>query len=234
MNNTNRKTIRLVHVVASLCLTLILNGCFTTQDPVPGKNTGTGTGTGTGSNSGSGSSSGSGSNSGSGSTTGVITYTNHTFTPITLTINSQVQTVAVGSSATVSGTPGTTYSGTAVTSGSTSGGTQVGLKLTWNLNGTFPSNSSSVSLDVISDYFFVFITNNHASKTITQVYVNYGLTSQTLDNISIPNNGTKYGIGYYKAYTNSNVRLESPNSYWYWSTLGLHGTSNQSVSLAAI
>jgi len=164
----------------------------------------------------------------------VITYTNNTFTPVTLTINSQVQTIPVAHSVTVSGTAGVAYSGSAYTSGATGSGAQVGLKLTWTLDGTFPTSSSTVALNVTSDYFFVFITNKHATKTISKVYVNYALTSQTLDNISIPNNSVEYSIGYYKAYSNSNVRLEaSDGSYWYWSSLTLPGSTNQSVALEA-
>jgi hypothetical protein len=167
----------------------------------------------------------------SGNTTSTLTYINDTYTRIIVIFNNQIQTIQVGSNIVFSGTPGSKLSGTASTSGQTSTGTQVGLQLAWNINNTFPaSGNASTDLDATSDFFFLNIINK-SSIEWTKLYVNYGLQAQTLDNVSIPNDGKTYNIGYYKAYSNSNVRTENGNNFWYWSTLNLTGTINQSITI---
>jgi hypothetical protein len=141
---------------------------------------------------------------------------------------------AVGGSAVFTGTAGAAASGTASTSGVTSSNTQVGLKISWTYNLTFPAASTNLNykLDVGSNYFFLKIRNSSAYQLL-KVYVNYGLVAQTLDIITIPNDGQTYNIGYYSAYTNSNVRAENGTTYWSWPTLGLPFTVDQSQTVVA-
>ncbi|HTI10611.1 MAG TPA: hypothetical protein VL832_18710, partial [Puia sp.] len=192
-----------------------------------GNNNGNGNGTGNGNGNGSGNGNGNG-NGGSGTT---LTYINDTYTTISMVANNQTQTIAPGASLVFTGTAGSSFSASASTSGKTSSGTQVGLLLSWTLSNTFPgSGNFSTKLDAGSNYFFLKIINR-SSLAMTKLYVNYGLQPQTLDNITIPNDGLTYNIGYYSAYTNSNARAENGNTYWYWSTLNLPGTLNQATIL---
>jgi hypothetical protein len=170
-----------------------------------------------------------------GGQTSTITFINPTFTPISITFNGQTKTAPVGGNAVFSGPINTTGTGNASTFGKTSSGSQLGLLITWdNISLSFPSTGSNFNytLNVGSDLFFVKMKNTSANG-IQKVYVNYNLQSQTVDNISIPNDGTIYSLGYYKAYTNSNVRAENGNLYWYFNPLNLPFINNQSITLNA-
>lgn len=173
-------------------------------------------------------------NSGGG-TTSTISFANKTYTTMTITFDGVTKDVDPGGTGVFTGTPNSTATGSAFTFGRTTSGTQVGSKLTWNLSNTYPATGNlTTNLNVDAEYFMIYITNS-SSKEISKVYVNHGLQSETLDNLSLPNNGTKYRIGYYKAFSNSNVRLESGTSFWTWTSanLALPFTVNQSVSLVA-
>lgn len=135
-----------------------------------------------------------------------------------ITFNGSTQTASPGGTAVFYGTPGTLATGTAETSGKTSSGTILGIQLMWTLSYQFPiSGNTTINLNVGSDKFFIKVRNN-GTKTLENFYVNYGLQSQSLDNITIPNNNQIYSIGYYKAFSNSNVRvdLQGTSQYVTW------------------
>jgi len=116
----------------------------------------------------------------------------------------------VGGNVTYSGTYGTSTNANAYTSGLSSTGTQFGLKITWSLSDPFPaSGTSNINLYVNSNDFYLYIINNNASYATNTLYVNYSLTAQTVDYVDVPNNGVKYGIGYYSAYTNTEIYILS-------------------------
>lgn len=167
------------------------------------------------------------------STNATINYINASFTIVSITINNQTQSIAPGGKVQYTGIAGTTLTGTATTSGQTVQGTLVGNVITWNLSNVFPASGNlNFTLNVGADSFFLKMQNK-SSTSIIRLYVNYQLVSQTLDNITVNNDGLLYGIGYYKAFSNSNVRAESANSYWYWGPVSLPNTQNQSVTLTA-
>ncbi len=178
----------------------------------------------------------SGAGSPANSTNTTLTFNNTAFTPVSVVIGADTKIVQPGATVVFSGSKGAAAIGSASTSGTTTTGTQVGLKISWNINTTFPSSgNTTTNLDVNGDLFFVKLTNVSA-KQIVKIYSNYGLSDQTLDNLSIPNNGTEYSIGYYKAFSNSNVRAEAADgTFWTWnsSTLALTFKNNQVVSLKA-
>ncbi|HLK27908.1 MAG TPA: hypothetical protein VKT28_04960 [Puia sp.] len=164
-----------------------------------------------------------------------ITFTNPAFTPIDITFNGETKQAPLGGSAVFSGTPGANATGSATTSGKTSSGTQVGLNVSWTLNENFPSakgTNVNVPLNVDGTLFFLKIQNK-ANVPINKVFVNYGLVDQTEDDVTINNNSVVYSLGYYKAFTNSNVRGENGTLFWSWNTLGLSFTNNQSTTLTA-
>ena len=165
-------------------------------------------------------------------TVSTLTYHNATFTPIYININGTGGTIPAGGDVTYSGAYGDVAAGTASTSGSTTSGTQVGLLISWTLSNTFPAGNQTINLNVTSDYFFLKLKNNSVYN-ITQVYVNHGLMSETLDNISVPNTGITYNIGYYRAWTNSNIYLTAGSTYWSYN-ISLPFTTNQSYTFTAL
>ena len=164
-----------------------------------------------------------------------IRLVNTTQTPMQITLNGITRTVSAGASTEYCGTPGAPANYTAQTSGVTNQGAQVGLLMSWGDNLFFPSSgTSSRNLVVTSEYFFLRI-KNEGSGPLTNLIVNKGLTSQTTDNISIPNSGNFTNIGYYRAWTNSNVYASLPSGatvFWtYPGTMNIPFTENQVVNL---
>jgi hypothetical protein len=154
-----------------------------------------------------------------------LVYTNDAYTPVAITVNGVTSTIAPGASATFTGTPGAEAVGTGATSGLTSTNNIVGVVINWTIADQFPSTGSTTkTLDVSPSFFFLKITNT-SIYTVTGVYVNFGLVAQTFDNISF-GSGT-FNIGYYPAFTNTNVRCVGPGTiYWQIYTL-LSNVQNQ-------
>ena len=147
-----------------------------------------------------------------------ISYFNNTFTPITITANGVNATIPVGGYLPYTGQYGASISYSAYTNGTTNTGAQVGKRITWSGNVSFPSSGvKSINLDVSGSIFFLKITNNDASYSGNGLYVNYGTTDQSFDNVIIPNNGTTYNVGYYDAFTNTEILVYegSTTAYWY-------------------
>lgn len=124
----------------------------------------------------------------------------------------------------------------AKTSGKTSTDIPIGLELSWIEINLVLNEVLDVDLSLGSDYFFLNMTNS-GSGNLNNLYVNYGLSAQTNDNIILPNNGESYKVGYYKAFSNTNVRWyfeSNPSSYVYWDQgvqFTLPWTQNQQANL---
>ncbi|MCF2502712.1 hypothetical protein L0663_04940 [Dyadobacter sp. CY107] len=106
--------------------------------------------------------------------------------------------------------------------------------MTWNSSVTFPSSGvSNVPMTISKDFFFLQVKNNSV-RNINHVLVNYQLQSGTTEGLLIPNDQYIYNLEYYKAYSNSNVRLENTEATWHWqfesSHLKLPFTQNQSAT----
>lgn len=161
-----------------------------------------------------------------------IILNNNTFTPITINHNSIIQTIPVGSSITYTGNYGDAFSSTATTFGKTSTGTQIGYAYNWTTTDYFPSSGNKTEeLDVDIDAFFLKIQNN-STTPIIKLYIDYGLSDEHIENISIPNDGVVYNIGYYPSST-VNVRGENGTIHWSWNSITLPATKNQSKILVA-
>jgi len=161
----------------------------------------------------------------SGPATTTLVYTNDTYTPIVITVNGASSTIPIAGSVSFTGTAGSTLTGTASTSGVTSTNAVVGQVITWTVNQVFPtSGSTTETLDVNSQYFFLKVYNG-SIYDVDGVYVNYDLLPQTYDAITF-GPGT-YNIGYYQAYTNSNVRCIASNGLYWQANTTLPFTQNQ-------
>jgi PKD repeat protein len=166
-----------------------------------------------------------------------ITFINPTFTDITVTINGGSQTASPGYSVTFYSVAGTSVDFSAYTYGTDGGGTQVGEEIDWNQTLSLSGGTASYTLNASNTYFFLNFTNS-GNHTLNELYVNYGLSDQTYDNITIPNDGIKYAIGYYYAFSNSNLRMyweDNPSMFTYWaqgSDFTLPFTDNQFADIS--
>ena len=143
-----------------------------------------------------------------------VAYKNNTFTPITIAINGVSETIPVGGTVSFKGSYGTIASGVASTSGSTplgviTGGGVVGETINWQLNDPFPTSGTVTdTLNIGASFFYLAIVNKEKSVSIINYIVNNGLTTGMLPvTATIPNNGERYGLGYYHAYPNSDVQV---------------------------
>ena len=170
-----------------------------------------------------------------GTQTGTVTFYNPTSTTVSITVDGVAKTIPVGGSVKYTGKSNEVVTGNATTSGTTSSGNILGELITFTWTSLYyPSGGSNINyyLDIPSAYFFLKL-KNVSTKNVQKVYVNYGYANQSLANILIPNDGLTYTVGYYLAFTNSNVRLESASTFWFWSPLSLSFTNNQSITLTA-
>lgn len=157
--------------------------------------------------------------------TTIVTIQNYTNSDLTISLNGQTRTLAYNTSASFSGSPGSLLNGTVTTPSGTTG-----VALSWSLSGyTFPpSGTEIIPIDVTSEYFYLTVKNN-TNRSIVQVTTNSGSSDQKTDNISIPpNDGYTYGVGYYKAYSNTDVVFtESDQTTVQITNLGLPFSQDQ-------
>jgi PKD repeat protein len=164
-----------------------------------------------------------------------VTFKNGTFTSMSITINGKTKTLYPSDTIKFIGKPNASLTGSAFTAGYTSTGAyyQLGEKIVWNIDRVFQEKDIDVQLNVSSAFFYLNVKNS-SGEEISKILVNYGLMSQTTDIVEIPSDGVTLGCGYYKAFSNSNVRLENNSSYWFWDTITLDNTPNQVINLEAI
>jgi hypothetical protein len=156
-----------------------------------------------------------------------ITYVNDTHTPISISVNGASKTIAVRSTASYIANAGTEADVTASTSGS------YGATITWSFTDNFPVNGGdnvSEPLDVDASYFYLEVINAYTAAT-SAIIVNLGLTSQTNEAMTIPNNGIAYGIGYYPAFSNTVIKATyTDNSTKTISSIAIPYTLNASYT----
>lgn len=127
-----------------------------------------------------------------------------------------------------------TYTYGATTYGTTDSGNPIGLQLIWEDTNYMEGSSYTINLVTSSDYFYVYLQNN-GTHSLSPLYVNYGSSHQTQDDVMFPANGVKYNVGYYRALGNGTVRAYwtyYPSEYSYWSYGPyIPWTQNQSLTL---
>ncbi|MEI8280748.1 MAG: hypothetical protein WCG87_13400, partial [Bacteroidota bacterium] len=159
-----------------------------------------------------------------------IYFKNNAYTSIKVTINDSTVVVKSNDSVRYDGVIGSTITGTAYTYPYNDTFYHTSGIYHWNISGTCPSSGSiSVPSDVDSSYFCLLINNNNydATKSIHAEYVNYGLPSQTIDSVYVSGtNPNNIVIGYYRAFSNSNVRVSRSDTSII-QNVTLPGTKNQ-------
>ncbi len=147
-----------------------------------------------------------------------VTLNNPAFTDIYVTINKTTDTITPGSSVTFNSVRGSSVPYSAFTNGVSVTGEQIGLTMTWSGSLSLNGDPATYDLNISKDYFFIYMTNN-GTHILQNLYVNYGLPSQTLDNIKIDTDGVQYPLGYYEAYDSTKVRMywqDQPGNYASW------------------
>ena len=146
-----------------------------------------------------------------------ISFTNDAFTTMNITVNGSTSSVDPGQTIAFVGGEGTNANVTANTAAYTSSGAQVGEMVNLAFSTSFPTDGdlNSQLMDIPASYFYLDL-NNATAEYFNTVYVNYGTSAQTADYISVPNTGVSYGIGYYFAYSGTEVYATSPSYYWYY------------------
>jgi hypothetical protein len=104
--------------------------------------------------------------------------------------------------------------------------------MVWDFDITIGSEDIDQPLYYGSDYFFINM-NNNSSYILNDFYVNRYLTTEYHLELDMPNNNTWYPIGYFNAYSNSNVYFYSDNadSYWYIDPITLSFENNQTYNI---
>ncbi len=138
-----------------------------------------------------------------------LTFNNKIFTPITVTCKGETKTIPVGGSVTYT-VEGTSVTYTANTKGTTSTGSLIGLEMVWDNSVNLSGGNQSLDLITSSSYFFLKIQNSGYS-TLQDLWVNKDLTSElNYPNVTFTWSATSspiYETGYFKAWTNSNIKL---------------------------
>ena len=175
-----------------------------------------------------------------------IRFYNNTHTDISITIGDITKLIPYSGFATYFDVPGYSVNYYAETSGETTTGTQLGLKIIWDysidLNGTLVV----YDLNIGPNYYFLYMTNEGTHRLTpidicTQDLI-YGFQIDRSENIVIPTNGIKYSIGYYNSLQYSPNKYiviggcweDVPDTCTYWyqnNDFVLPNTNNQSIHL---
>ena len=157
-----------------------------------------------------------------------ITYVNDAYTDISISVNGVSKTIPVGGSVSYTGAVSSNADLVASTSGT------FGAQYPWSYTDVFHADANTEltkTLDVDPSYFFLEATNSYSYST-TQIEVNVGLVAQTIENISIPNDGNTYQLGYYQAFGNTAVKsFYSDLTTWTSPYLAIPNTYNASYTI---
>ena len=176
-----------------------------------------------------------------------ITFYNSTHTAIDIEINGIQKVIPVGGNVTYYDLEGTSASLYAETSGETSQGSQIGMKLVWDGTIVFTGPQMAQTLDIGADYYFLYMQNN-GTRSLGPLEIGIWdftwdyYTVQSTENIIVPNDNVNYPVGYYESFvaTGTNwiqIRAyyqDAPEWYTYWeqeTNFILPDTINQYISL---
>jgi PKD repeat protein len=147
----------------------------------------------------------------------IVKFINPTHTDIDITINNKDKTIPVDDYVLFASIDNTTVNIDAETHGATDAGDIIGLSITWE--GPADLNEYSAwNLNVTKDFVFFYVTNS-GTDNLTPFFVNYGTSSESEDNMIIPNDGNTIPTGYYYANSGMEVRAyfeSSPTTYVHW------------------
>lgn len=126
------------------------------------------------------------------------------------------------------------YSCHVETSGKTHTGEQLGYLIYWDFYLNFDYYANFI-FGISDDLVFFNITNNSISD-YNYFMVNRGTEYESLEQFLIPNDGKKYGTGYYAAFDGMEVRAYSEEEYVTWkegNSFNIPWEDNQAVNLSS-
>ncbi len=165
-----------------------------------------------------------------------LTFINNTYTDVFISLEGVVKTVASGDQVTYFDIDANSVNYHAETSGKTGQGNQVGLLLSWDYTIQLTGGAQDYELDIGTDFFFLFITNN-GTHNLSPLVVDHGAAEPLTEDIFIPTDDVKYRIGYYTAWESAEIRAyydDQPDSWTYWKAnehFSYPGEWNQNISL---
>lgn len=163
-------------------------------------------------------------------------FNNPTWTDMEMTVGDITKSIPVDGYELFARINNTSMSYYAETYGSTYTGTQIGLLIYWE-NTVDLSEYSAWNLNVSSDFVFINITN-YGTDDLYPLYVNYGTNQESVDYITIANDGYKKSTGYFDAYDYMEIRAKfasNQSSSVYWQEgyeFNLPWLSNQGLDLS--
>ena len=73
---------------------------------------------------------------------------------------------------------------------------------------------------------------NSGAKSVIDYYVNVAFSyGEFYQDVTVPNDGNTYDLGYYLAYPSSNVQTQSSDSKVVWKAVTLPFTNNQTYTV---
>ncbi len=158
-----------------------------------------------------------------------IVYVNNGYTDLNMVVGGATLVVPALSSSSISGPAGSAIQVTSVyTQGS------FGEAIDWaDFTDYFPTGGDTRTepFDIAAGYFFLQM-KNVSSYVINSLYVNYQTPAATHEYPYIPNDGQIYDIGYYDAYSTTDVHAEAGVNVWDWSGVSYVKNSLFSVTAA--
>ena len=165
-----------------------------------------------------------------------LTFINQTYTEISMQLNGISRTIPRGESVTYFDLEGISVNYTAETSATTAQGNPIGLSLYWDYDVVLEGGEQDYDLFIGPDFFFLYMIND-GTHILGPLEVDHGDPEPSVANVSIPTDGIKYRIGYYRARADVQIRAyyeDDPESWTYWDA-NVHffypNEDNQSVEL---
>ncbi|MBV8389244.1 MAG: toll/interleukin-1 receptor domain-containing protein [Mucilaginibacter sp.] len=165
-----------------------------------------------------------------------IEFKNNAPTFVLIDLNGKTDTIGINSSFIYSGRKNSRLKTNAYSYSYNTKGNLLGTKIQWNIDTLVHADGNYIyNLNVSSRYFFLKITNN------TDADINY-ISVNSLDQnekiafpTRIPNDGTSYGVGYYKILSDTKIELwNTKNYHLYWNNgdnLHFNDSFNQVITL---
>ena len=148
----------------------------------------------------------------------IAQFNNPTWTDIDIIVNYTTKTIPVDGSVLFGQIDNSFMNYYAETLGETSTGGQIGLLIYWDTNNDPIDLTEYSSWNLIIDSYFVFINmKNDGLNDLSPIYVNWGDPDyETVDYITIANDGLWKATGYYDAWDDMEIRAFFANDQYTW------------------
>lgn len=151
--------------------------------------------------------------------TAQLEFNNMVHTPIAITVSGETYNIPAGETLTLDyeSNPGV-VSYYATTSGRTSNNTLIGLEIFWDYEVDMTDEDYDFVDLIIGESFFFLQYQNNGGTDLSPLYVNWGHSDETMDNILLPSDDVIYNTGYYWAHPGNEIRAylnDQSQTYWF-------------------